>query len=283
MKLPSALVVLMGIALLVAAISCSTTTAEVAPTPNVDATVEARVKQELAAQPTPNSEVAPTPNIDATVEARAKELVAAQAISAPVVVVKEVVPTTTPVPTEAPATAPIPPNTPVPTEAPTTAPIPTTPPVPTATSLPHPTPRPTPIPTPAPIPIPGTLLLAAFAPVELQSEECTETIWPGASDSSPSLTGEWGNTTTVPPEFFYASDVSSQVTRCVEEAVYAATKEWDNYGPLEYWVLEFITSLYEDTIDEAHSLHNELSLCWWISVNDILEKHDTVFALVNRM
>ena len=50
----------------------------------------------------------PTPNIDATVEARAKELVAAQATATPVVIVEEVTPTDTPLPT----------NTPVPTHTP---------------------------------------------------------------------------------------------------------------------------------------------------------------------
>ena len=75
----------------------------------------------------------------------------------------------------------------------------------------------------------------------------------------------------------------SKNTSPKKQSVSEGQKEKCEHGPLEYWVLEFITSLYEDTIDEAHSLHNELSLCWWISVNDILEKHDTVFALVYRM
>ena len=121
--------------------------------------------------------------------------------------------------------------------------------VPTNASARAPTPRPIPKVTTAPIPIPGTLLLAAFAPVELQSEECPETIWPGASNSSPSLTGEWGNTTTLPPGFFYASDVSSQVKRCLEEAFYAAMKEWGNYGPLEYWVTGRDVGAAEELVD----------------------------------
>ena len=54
MKLTVVLTVLIGILVL----ACSTAPAE--PTPNIDATVEARVNQELA----------PTRNIDATVEAR---------------------------------------------------------------------------------------------------------------------------------------------------------------------------------------------------------------------
>jgi len=57
MKLTVVLAVLIGIALLVVAIGCSTTQpAEVVPTPNIDATEEARVAQERV--------------VDATVEAR---------------------------------------------------------------------------------------------------------------------------------------------------------------------------------------------------------------------
>ena len=53
MKLPMGLAVLMGIALLVAALGCSTNTPlEVSPTPNIEATVEARVKQERSADAT---------------------------------------------------------------------------------------------------------------------------------------------------------------------------------------------------------------------------------------
>jgi len=94
--------VLTGLTLLVAAIGCSTTPAEVAPTPNIDATVEARVAQELAAQP--------KPNIDATVEARLVQKLAAQPTAIPY-------PTYTPVPTATPKATP----TPVPT--PTLEPI----------------------------------------------------------------------------------------------------------------------------------------------------------------
>ena len=84
MKVPMVLAVLTGITLLAAAIGCSTTPAEVAPTPNIEATVEARVAQELAAQP--------KPNIDATVEARLVQKLAAQPTAIPY-------PTYTPVPT----------------------------------------------------------------------------------------------------------------------------------------------------------------------------------------
>jgi hypothetical protein len=121
------------------------------------------------AEPSPNidgtveAKLAQERAVDATVEARLKEETASQATSIPS-------PTNTP--------APIPTYTPNPTYTPKL--------VPTATSVP------TPMPTPAPIPRLGTLLSAAFAPVELQSEECPETIWPGGSNSSPSLAVEWG-------------------------------------------------------------------------------------------
>ena len=136
MKLPRVLAVLTGIALSIAAIGCSTTPpAEVAPTPNIDATVEARVKQERSA--------------DATVVAKLKQEIAAQATLKPQIIVKEVpvevikeVIKEVPVEVikEVPAVA-----TPVPTPTPTPTPVPTaTPtPVPTATPIPVPTPPPT--------------------------------------------------------------------------------------------------------------------------------------------
>jgi hypothetical protein len=99
MKVPMVLAVLTGIALLVATPGCTTAPAEVAPTPNIDATVKARVKQERAAQPT----------------------------ATPIVVVKEVTPTDTPAPTNTPE----PTSTPVPTAAPnpTSRPSSTLPPI----------------------------------------------------------------------------------------------------------------------------------------------------------
>jgi len=142
---------------------------------DIDATVEARVEQELAAQP--------TPNLDATVEARVKQILAAQPTVIPQVIVKEVPveiikdvvrealaarvaatatplspPASTPLPSADLVATHTPPSTMVPTPVPTAVPTPT--PVPTAipTSVPTPTLVPTPIPTstptPTPIPIP---------------------------------------------------------------------------------------------------------------------------------
>ena len=78
MKLKVVLAVLVGILV----VACSSATPVVIePTPNIEATVEARVKQEVAAQPT----------------------------TTPVVVIKEVVPTDTPIPTD----TPVPTGTPI--------------------------------------------------------------------------------------------------------------------------------------------------------------------------
>ena len=123
-KLPVVLAVLVGTLLL----ACSTAApAPVEPTPNIDATVEARVAQERA--------------VDATVEARLKEERASQPISIPSPAnTQSAKPTYTPNPTYTPE--------PAPTARPTI--------VPTATSVPTPTPRPLPTATPVPTPIPSS-------------------------------------------------------------------------------------------------------------------------------
>ncbi len=96
-----------GMALLVAAVGCSTTSpAEVSPTPNIEATVEARLAQERA--------------IEATIDAGIKQGIAAQLRSTPEAAATTM-PTSTPVAT---ATS-IPTATPVPIPTPTRAPRPT--------------------------------------------------------------------------------------------------------------------------------------------------------------
>jgi len=87
----------------------------------------------------------PTPNIDATVEARAKEIVASQATSIPS-------PTNTqaPSPTNTAVHQPTKTPKPVPTATPTVVPAATS--VPTATPRPLPTATPTSVPTPTPAP-----------------------------------------------------------------------------------------------------------------------------------
>ena len=136
-----------------------------ASTLDIDATVEARVEQILAAQP--------TPNLDATVEARVRQILAAQPTFIPQVIVKEVpleiikdvvrealaarVAATAP-PMSVPAFTPLPSATPVATPTPTSTLVPTPVPTPMPTSVPTPIPVPTPMPTsvPTPIPSPGT-------------------------------------------------------------------------------------------------------------------------------
>ena len=68
MKVPNVPITLIGIALLVTALGCSTAPpAEVAPTPNIDATVEARGEQEVAVSSTPIPQT-DTPKLDAITE-----------------------------------------------------------------------------------------------------------------------------------------------------------------------------------------------------------------------
>jgi hypothetical protein len=149
-----------------------------ASTINIDATVEARVAQILAAQR--------TPNIDATVEARVRQKLAAQPTFMPQVIFKEIPleiikdvvrealaarvattaspvskPAFTPLPSAAPVATPTPPSTlaptPVPTAMPTLVPTPVPTPIPTSVPTPLPTPMPTLVPTPVPTPIPTSV------------------------------------------------------------------------------------------------------------------------------
>jgi len=159
-----------------------------ASTLDIDATVEARVEQKLAAQP--------TPNLDATVEARVRQILAAQPTVIPQVIVKEVpveiikdvvrealaarVSTTAP-PMSMPAFIPFPSATPVVS------------PTPTSTLVPTPIPTSVPTPTPAPGTKIGTMILSqnmtwrkSESPFYLEgrahvSEGVTLTIEPGVT------------------------------------------------------------------------------------------------------
>jgi S1-C subfamily serine protease len=96
------------------------------------------------------AEPAPTPDIQATVDARVAEELQMQAqIDAAVAKALEVAVTPTPTPT------------PVPTPTPTPVPTPTPTPVPTPTPTPVPTPTPTPVPTPTPLPSPASIARAS--------------------------------------------------------------------------------------------------------------------------
>lgn len=140
MKPTAVLSVFTGI-LIIACTSASQT--EVTPTPNIDATVEARVK--LAK---------PTPNIEATVEARLKLLVADQEAPSP---------NPTPIPSyTAPANA-----TKTATPRPTYTALPTYTPHPTYTPSPPIAPTPVLSPTHTPVPIPTPTLLPTPTPVPL--------------------------------------------------------------------------------------------------------------------
>ena len=180
MKLLRILVVVIGIALLVAAIGCSTTPpTEAVRTPNIDATVEARLAQERA--------------VDATAEARAKELVAAQATSAPA-------PTNTQIPQPTYTPQPEPTNTPtvVPTAA--SVPTPTARPLPTAIPTPAPTHTPTPAATSTPEPAAAPTELTANADIQnfthedLAVQVGTTVVWTnqdGAPHTTTAAKGQW--------------------------------------------------------------------------------------------
>ena len=83
-------------------------------------------------------------------------------------------------------------------------------------------------------------LLGLLIPVLLASS-CSSTV----SSAEVSTTGsmainldppEWGVPTEQNPSFFYASDVSEQARKRVEETFAVATTHWPKYGPLEVWV-----------------------------------------------
>jgi len=113
MKLTVVLAVLVGTLV----VACSTVT----PTPNIDATIEARVGQMLTKIPTETP--IPTPTLVPT--------------ATPVTILTPV-PTATPVPTPTPAptATPVPTPTPTPTPVPTPTPLPTSTPGPTSTPVP---------------------------------------------------------------------------------------------------------------------------------------------------
>ena len=161
-----------------------------ASTINIDATVEARVTQILAAQT--------TPNIDATVEARVRQKLAAQPTFMPQVIFKEIPleiikdvvrealaarVATTASPMSKPAFTPLPIAIPVATPTPTSTLVPTLVPTPTPTSVPTPIPVPTPmptsVPTPIPVPTPMPTLVPTPVPTPTPTSVPTPTPAPG--------------------------------------------------------------------------------------------------------
>ena len=144
------------------------------PTPNLDATVETRVKRTATVEPTSFTPAA-TPNLDAIIAAKVQADIKAQPTRTPYLTYTPVptytpplIPTNTPVPTDTPVPVP----TPTPTLAPTATPRPTYTPRPTRTPRPSPTPSPTPTPTaistpaqiPTPTPVPPLKGLTCSSP-----------------------------------------------------------------------------------------------------------------------
>jgi len=170
-----------------------------ASTINIDATVEARVTQILAAQT--------TPNIDATVEARVRQKLAAQPTFMPQVIFKEIPleiikdvvrealaarVATTASPMSKPAFTPLPIAIPVATPTPTSTLVPTLVPTPTPTSVPTPIPVPTPmptsVPTPIPVPTPMPTLVPTPVPTPTPTSVPTPTPIPGTKIGNVVLT-----------------------------------------------------------------------------------------------
>ena len=170
-----------------------------ASTINIDATVEARVTQILAAQT--------TPNIDATVEARVRQKLAAQPTFMPQVIFKEIPleiikdvvrealaarVATTASPMSKPAFTPLPIAIPVATPTPTSTLVPTLVPTPTPTSVPTPIPVPTPmptsVPTPIPVPTPMPTLVPTPVPTPTPTSVPTPTPSPGTKIGNVVLT-----------------------------------------------------------------------------------------------
>ena len=133
----------------------------------------------------------PTPDIDATVAANVKQEVVAQSAAAPVVVVTEVT-SPTPGPTLTDTPEPIPTNTPVPTDTP--LPKPTDTPVPTDTLVPSPknTPVPTATPLPKPTDTPEPTFRFAPSPLEFPWNQRVEDVFT-QSDCPPATEVELGD------------------------------------------------------------------------------------------
>ena len=137
------LILITLVAVVVGMMALACTAAPAAPTPNIDATVEARVKEEVEVKPTIETTTlvaTAAPDLDATIEAKVLAAIKAQPTATPY-------PTYTPLPTATPQPKPTAIPTPIPTTYPTDTPMP----VPTPTSIPTPTPTPRPIPTATPV------------------------------------------------------------------------------------------------------------------------------------
>ena len=157
----------------IAALACESTTPTVPttsiPTPDIEATVQARVAATVAAQSMPH----PSPTIAPTVP------------TPPMPTLTPIpLPTATPTPTLAPSPSPTiyPSPTPTPTLAPLPSPTiyPSPTPTPTLAPLPPPTVYPTPTPTPAPSPTPTPTIPPTSTPIPTPS---------GGDTTPPEITG----------------------------------------------------------------------------------------------
>ena len=87
-----------------------------------------------------------------------------------------------------------------------------------------------------PILISPALALCACAPHTsnpTQEKESNRVPTPSSEEDGET----WGRIIEDPPEVFIAADLSEKIHTRVTETLLAATVEWGNYGPLEYWVL----------------------------------------------
>ena len=60
---------------------------------------------------------------------------------------------------------------------------------------------------------------------------------PHGSRADEAHADSWGQIIEAPPALFFAADLSENVRHGLTNTLLAATAEWGNYGPLEYWVL----------------------------------------------
>ena len=85
----------------------------------------------------------------------------------------------------------------------------------------------------------------------------------------------WGTEIAIPPEVLYASDVPAHVRTLLEEALTAATIEWGNYGPLEYWVAGIGVPAAEELADQFCSRRISRGQGWFPSKETCLTQNHT--------
>lgn len=91
-----------------------------------------------------------------------------------------------------------------------------------------------------------TLLMPISVGAPTQDGPATSSTPAGADEDEDT----WGRIIEAPPEVFFAADLSEDVRSGVTQALLAATTEWGNYGPLEYWVLGTDVKAAKDLADQ---------------------------------